>query len=464
MWDKFICTKYTFRKRALLIFNPVSGIISLMKIVLLAGGVSKRLWPLTIDKNLWPFYPDCLLTNNLKSLAQVGVNEVVVVTNPNSLEEAKKLTKDLDLKLTFVVQMDALGMGQALLAAEKEIENSEILVLNCDDIVEESLLEQVIKEATTGQHDLILVGKKLTDYIDGGYFEMEGNRAIGVVEKPGKGNEPSDLGKLVVDYFKDSNFLLEKLKTITSENDDLYEWAVDQLLKEKDSLVIPYEGFWQTVKYPWQLLDLLSFMLSKITESKISEVASISPRAVIEGPVIIEKGVKIFENAKVRGPAYIGENVVIANNALVRESYIGKGSVVGFASEVARSYLGKDCWTHNNFVGDSLLQENVSFGVGTVLTNLKLDEGEIHSIIKGNKIPTGKVKLGAIIGSNVRIGSNSTIMPGVKIGSNSFIGASVSVLEDLEEKQFLYAVQEQVKKANKRVDQIPSRGHFKGKI
>lgn len=435
-----------------------------MKIVLLAGGVSKRLWPLTIDKNLWPFYPDCLLTYNLKILKKLGIKDVVVVINPSSKEAAHKLTKDLDLNITFVVQEEALGMGQALLAAEKEIENAELLVLNCDDIVDEGLIEKVINGASGTKHDLILVGKKYANYFDGGYFQLEGDRPTGLVEKPGEGNQPSDLIKLVVDYYKDSSFLLEKLKTITSENDDLYEWAVDQLLKEKDSFVIPYDGFWLTVKYPWQLLDLLAFTLSKITESKISEAASISPRAVIEGPVIIEKGVKIFENAKVRGPAYLSENVVIANNALVRDSYLGKGSVVGFSSEVARSYLGEDCWTHNNFVGDSILQNNVSFGVGTVLTNLKLDESEISSKIKGKKVSTGKVKLGAIIGRNVRIGSNSTVMPGVKIGSDSFIGASVSVSEDLEEKQFLYAVQDQVKKTNNRADQIPSREQFKEKI
>jgi len=222
--------------------------------------------------------------------------------------------------------------------------------------------------------------------------------------------------------------------------------AINDLLKTKTSRVIIYEGIWLTVKYPWHLLDVMGYFLSTLKESQTSSRADISPRAVIddtEGPVIIEDDVKIFENAKIRGPVYLGKKVVIANNALVRESYIGSGSVVGFASEVARSYLGEDCWTHNNFVGDSILQKNVSLGVGTVLTNLKLDESEISSVVKGNKLGSGRVKLGAVIGENVRIGSNATVMPGVKIGANSFIGAGVCVKEDLEAKQFLYLVQEQ---------------------
>jgi NDP-sugar pyrophosphorylase family protein len=435
-----------------------------MKVILLAGGISKRFWPLTSDKNLWSFYPDCLFTHNLKVLKEIGLTDIVVVINPKSVEEAKKLASDLTLEAEFIVQEEAKGMGEAVLLAKDNIKNDSVLVLNCDDVVEKDLLQKVITLADQKATDLILVGKKFETYFDGGYLKVEGSRAVGVVEKPGEGNEPSQLVKLVVDYFQNSQDLIDAISGAQTEKDDQYEVAINQLLQTKSSEVVSYEGLWLTVKYPWHLLDMLAFFLKGITQSRISENADISPRAIIDGPVVIEDGVKIFENAKVRGPAYIGKGVVVANNAMVRESYIGEGSVVGFGSEVARSYLGADCWTHTNFVGDSILQKNVSFGVGTVLTNLKLDEGEISSVVKGTKLNTGRVKLGAIIGENVRIGSNSTLMPGVKIGSDSFVGAGVCVKEDLEEKQFLYLSQEQVKKANNRADSMKSRDSFKGKI
>lgn len=435
-----------------------------MKVVLLAGGISKRLWPLTIDKNLWPFPNGNLISHNLKTLKECGLTDIIVVVNPHSKEAVQHLAKEIELDIKIIVQDEAGGMGKAVLLTSGEIAGSNVLVLNGDDIVESSLIAAVKDKASSQSSDMILVGKKYPSYFDGGYLQVEDTKAVMVVEKPGEGKQPSDLIKLMVDYFADGKDLLEALQSVTTDRDDLYEVAVNELLKLKSSFVISYEGVWLTVKYPWHLLTVLAYFLSHIKEPQISEEADISPRAVIDGPVIIEKGVKIFENAKVRGPAYIGKNVVIANNALVRESYIGENSVVGFGSEVARSYFGPDCWTHNNFVGDSVLQANVSFGVGTVLTNLKLDESDIYSVIKGIKVNTGMSKFGAVIGENVRVGSNTTIMPGVKIGSGCFIGAGALVKEDLEAGQFLQVVQDQVKKANNKAHHTTSRDKFKGKI
>ncbi len=435
-----------------------------MKVVLLAGGISSRIWPLTLDKNLWPFFQGNLLTHNLKTLQEVGLTEIILVINPSSVEEAKKTIQHLNFPVEIVIQEKANGIGQALLLAEEKIAKSSLLVLNCDDIVGTDLLKEIITRAQEKKTDLILAGKKVKNYFDGGYFKLEGSGATGMVEKPGEGNQPSDLVKLVVDYYQDSTLLLNALREVKTEKDDHYETALDRLMKEVTNQVISYEGSWLTIKYPWHLLDMMAFFFKDLKESQISERADISPRAVIEGPVVIESGVKIFENAKIKGPAYLGKNVVVANNSLVRESYIGDGTVVGFASEVARSYLGKDCWTHNNFVGDSVLQGNVSFGVGTVLTNLKLDDSEIYSVVKGNKINTGKVKFGSVIGENVRVGSNCSVMPGVKIGHDSFIGAGVVVKEDLEAGQFLYLSQQQIVKTNNKAGKSKSRADFKGKL
>ena len=42
-----------------------------------------------------------------------------------------------------------------------------------------------------------------------------------------------------------------------------------------------------------------------------------------------------------------------------------------------------------------------------------------------------RTKLGAIIGSHVRIGVNTSIMPGIKIGTNSMIGAGLRIDRDI---------------------------------
>jgi bifunctional UDP-N-acetylglucosamine pyrophosphorylase/glucosamine-1-phosphate N-acetyltransferase len=84
-----------------------------------------------------------------------------------------------------------------------------------------------------------------------------------------------------------------------------------------------------------------------------------------------------------------------------------------------------------------VLEGNVSMGSGSVLANLRLDEGEITSTIATEKVTTGKTKLGAMIGEHVRIGVNTSTMPGVKIGSGSMIGAGLTIAQDIPNQSFV---------------------------
>ena len=111
--------------------------------------------------------------------------------------------------------------------------------------------------------------------------------------------------------------------------------------------------------------------------------------------------------------------------------------MIGFASEVARSFLGHDVWTHSNYVGDSVIGNNVSFGAGCVTGNLRLDEKNVLVDYDGKKLDTQTTKFGIVVGDNVRFRVNASIMPGVKIGGGSFIGAGIVVAQNIPEKSFV---------------------------
>jgi bifunctional UDP-N-acetylglucosamine pyrophosphorylase/glucosamine-1-phosphate N-acetyltransferase len=46
-------------------------------------------------------------------------------------------------------------------------------------------------------------------------------------------------------------------------------------------------------------------------------------------------------------------------------------------------------------------------------------------------VNTGRQKLGAVLGDNVKTGIKSLFMPGVKVGVNSWVGPNVMVERDL---------------------------------
>ncbi len=418
-----------------------------MKLIVLAGGEGKRMWPIATDKCLIPFLGKPLLYHNLKKLIQLQPDEVIIVSNPQSRDKISQIMADLSIKGTIVLQTKPSGMADALLSAKDLIEG-EILVVNAEDIVEAqafSGLMEVSKEA-----EAAFVGVKVKKYFPGGYLRVEGERVRGIVEKPGEGNEPSDLVKLVVDYFKDGKKLLEYLQKTTSDKDDVYEVALNQMMSgEVEVKLLEYNGVWVPLKYPWQILDITAHFLGGI-EHNISPRSNVSEKAIISGKVVIEEGAKVFEGAVIKGPCYIGKNCIVGNNSMVRESDLEESCVTGFNCDITRSYIGDNSWFHTNYVGDSVIEGDFGMGSGAVLANLRLDDHTIRVKVGDPSTSSGQVdlvdsdrhKLGLIAGKGSRVGVNASTMPGVKVGKNSLVGPGVTLYEDVSDNKKILVKQE----------------------
>jgi NDP-sugar pyrophosphorylase family protein len=220
-------------------------------------------------------------------------------------------------------------------------------------------------------------------------------------------------------------------------------------MREEEFQVVPYEGAWRALKYPWHVLDIMHALLGQIDGQTISPQAQIEDGVLIKGNVLIEKGARLFHGATVAGPAYIGEGAIIGNGALVRESMIGAGAVVGFATEVARSYMADRAHTHVCQVLDSILDEDVNFSASCTTANLRIDQGPVWSTVKGERLNTGRDKLGLIAGKKAFIGVNVMTMPGVKIGRESEIGPTTVVQEDVPDRTRVWVEQTLGRKALK---------------
>jgi bifunctional UDP-N-acetylglucosamine pyrophosphorylase/glucosamine-1-phosphate N-acetyltransferase len=70
-------------------------------------------------------------------------------------------------------------------------------------------------------------------------------------------------------------------------------------------------------------------------------------------------------------------------------------------------------------------------GAGTKIANLRFDDVPVKMSIKGERIDSGRRKLGAIIGYNVKTGINVSIYPGVRISSGTWIEAETLVRKDV---------------------------------
>ncbi len=176
--------------------------------------------------------------------------------------------------------------------------------------------------------------------------------------------------------------------------------------------------------YPWEVLsEIKQFIL---------ELGRTLPEDEFDHPsedVWIAKDAKVFPSAYIGGPCIIDHGAEVRHCAFIRESAIvGKGSVVGNSCELKNVILFDKTETpHYNYVGDSVLGCHAHMGAGAVTSNVKSDRKNVVIKARCEQIPTGRKKVGAMLGDWVEVGCNSVLNPGTVIGphSNVYPGSSV---------------------------------------
>lgn len=416
-------------------------------LIILAGGANSRFWPLR-EKSLYPFMGLSILEKQLQVYRAAGFERAILVANPGNYPLITEALKNSQTGIAYevVVQSEPLGMGHAILQAEPHLQDyPPIYITQVNDVVLPELHHTMLATFRQGQAQSFLAGYEVESYFPGGYLVVEGDgRISSMIEKPGAGNEPSNLVNIVAHIHSDTRTLFGKIHELYATGhaaDDHYEVAMAAMMQEMRFECVPYRGAWHPIKYPWHVLEVTRFFLDQIEGQHIHPDAKIIGDVSISGNVIIEAGARLFHGASVVGPAYIGPNAIVGNGALVRESMIGAGSVVGHVSEIARSYIGQRVNLHRAVVLDSVFEDEVNFSAGCITANLRIDHGNVKSTVKGERLDTGRDKLGAMVGVGAFIGIQSGTMPGVKIGAGAEVGAFTNVTSDLREGERLFAVQ-----------------------
>ncbi len=145
------------------------------------------------------------------------------------------------------------------------------------------------------------------------------------------------------------------------------------------------------------------------------------------GPdVFVGEGTIIEHGAMIKGPAWVGANCHVRNGCYVRENVIvGNGAVLGNSCEFKNCVLFDGAQVpHFNYVGDSVLGYKSHLGAGVILSNVKLDHGEVAvETPDGGRVPSGLRKFGAVLGDYAEVGCNAVLNPGSIIGRRSVVYA-----------------------------------------
>src|SRR5437870_5149758 len=160
-----------------------------MKGVVLAGGTGSRLNPLTrvTNKHLLPVYDRPMVYYPIQTLVDAGIQEILLVTGGKNAGDFLRLLgngRDFGLKhLNYTYQEGEGGIAEALGLAEHFAHGDSICVILGDNILGCSIREAVGAFQAQGDGARILL-KEVPDAERFGVAELEGDRIIGIEEKP----------------------------------------------------------------------------------------------------------------------------------------------------------------------------------------------------------------------------------------------------------------------------------------
>ncbi len=413
-----------------------------MKALILAAGEGSRLRPLSVNRPK-PMFNICgkpILEHIIDLLKSVGITDLVVVVGyqKESIIDYFGSGFDFEVDIKYIVQENQIGIEDAILKSENELKDEDYFLLaHADFFVDRDMVQRTIDTfnefnadstiALTLAPDVSRYGVAALDTSDG--------RIEQIIEKPVPGSELSKYAVSSVYMFRPEIF------TLLKENQQL-DQAINQLCKRGNVYAAIWEGLWIDVEYPWDTLTAAQFVMDRLMKdgSYISKDAKIDGK--VEGPVWISDGVKIRPGAVIKGPVYIGKNTFIGDNSLIRDfTAIENNVVIGFGVEIKNSVILDSSFINRlSFIGDSVIANNVYIGAGTHIINYSAGE-PIYALVNGDKIDTGRTKLGAIIGDQTTLEVNCSIMPGRKIGNKVWVGPGVVVDKDISPNKRVFVSQ-----------------------
>lgn len=160
-----------------------------MKGIILAGGLGKRLHPLTkiTNKHLLPIYNRPMIHYPLKTLADAGIRDVLIVTGGNHAGEFLRLLgngREFGLDdISYAYQEGEGGIADALSLARHFADREKLIVVLGDNILQDDIRKPVsaFREQKSGARILL---KKVPDPQRFGVPEIRDGRIVGIEEKP----------------------------------------------------------------------------------------------------------------------------------------------------------------------------------------------------------------------------------------------------------------------------------------
>lgn len=186
-----------------------------MKGIILSGGRGTRLYPLTktISKQLLPVYNKPMIYYSLSVLMLAGIRDILFISDKENQKLYRELLGDghnLGLNLTYKIQEEPRGIGEAFILGEEFLEKDSCMLILGDNIFYGNGFTGKLKNSLSLERGAMIFpiySKKPENF---GVIEFEGDRIISLEEKP----EIPKSNYIVPGLYVFDNSVVEKAKSI----------------------------------------------------------------------------------------------------------------------------------------------------------------------------------------------------------------------------------------------------------
>ncbi len=219
-----------------------------MKSIILAGGSGTRLYPVTqvVNKHLLPIYNKPMIYYPLSLVMLIGIREVLIVVNPQDLEDYRKLLNDgshIGMRVEYRVQEKPRGLAEGLILGEKFLAGDSVLYLLGDNVFFGHDLPKIMSEGKKEVEEkggACIFGYYVHDPERFGVVEFDENgRAISLEEKP---KNPKSNYAVVGMYFYDNSVVEIAKRVKPSERGELEITSVNNEYLKQGKLKVKLLG------------------------------------------------------------------------------------------------------------------------------------------------------------------------------------------------------------------------------
>lgn len=330
--------------------------------MILAGGLSTRLYPLTkqVPKPLVPVAGVANAAHLLRYLKAYGFDEVAINVHylADAIVAALGDGSQFGVRLHYSHEPELLGSAGGVKNIESFFGGEPFLVIGCDEVTDLRLDRLVAFHHE--RQALATIGLVEREDVDqyGVVVVDERGKIVGFQEKPAKGTERSKLVNTGV-YF----FAPEIFKHIPAG--EFYDFG-KQVFPTLQSAGERFFGFdargayWADIGTPDEYrrasFDVVCGVV-KIPQTKgngIDASATLARDARVEGPVRIGADVHVGEGAVIVGPSVIDDHVDIEAGARLERTICWRGSTIGARATLSNAVVG---------IGYAVVCESVLDGV-----------------------------------------------------------------------------------------------------